>query len=126
MAIYDDELAVIELLFAASENNVEGIRNLVAKGIPVHAGDYDSRTALHLAARYNRSSCIRILIEAGADIDAIDKDKATPLTLAAWVKDCASIEILNSLKARMGHLDHECRTNIEKCYSGKFIIKRRK
>ena len=80
------------------------------------------RTALHLAARYNRSSCIRILIEAGADIDAIDKDKATPLTLAAWVKDCASIEILNSLKARMGHLDHECRTNIEKCYSGKFII----
>ena len=85
--------------------------------------EVNRRTALHLAARYNRPSCIRILFEAGADIEAIDKDKATPLTLAAWVNDCASIEMLNSLNARMGHLDNECRTNIDQCYSCKFIIK---
>ena len=50
MANFEDELMVIELLFAAAENNVDNIRHLVAQGVPVHAGDYDLRTALHLAA----------------------------------------------------------------------------
>ena len=79
MAIYDDELAVIELLFAAFENNVEGIRTLIAKGVPVHAGDYDSRTALHLAAAEGCLEVVEYLVSHGHPLFVRDRWGATPL-----------------------------------------------
>ena len=49
-ASFGNDIVVVELLWAASENDISGLRRLLAKGIPVHAMDYDKRTALHLAA----------------------------------------------------------------------------
>ena len=94
MAIYDDELAVIELLFAASENNVEGIRNLVAKGIPVHAGDYDSRTALHLAAAEGCLEVVEYLVTHGHPLFVRDRWGATPLDEAKREKRKSVINYL--------------------------------
>ena len=94
MAIYDDELAVIELLFAASENNVEGIRNLVAKGIPVHAGDYDSRTALHLAAAEGCLDVVEYLVTHGHPLFVRDRWGATPLDEAKREKRKSVINYL--------------------------------
>ena len=37
----------MELLWAAAENNIAGLRRLVAQGVPVHAQDYDQRTAIY-------------------------------------------------------------------------------
>ena len=98
MAIYDDELAVIELLFAAFENNVEGIRTLIAKGVPVHAGDYDSRTALHLAAAEGSLEVVEYLVSHGHPLFVRDRWGATPLDEAKREKRKSVINYLKDFK----------------------------
>ena len=98
MAIYDDELAVIELLFAAFENNVEGVRTLVAKGVPVHAGDYDSRTALHLAAAEGCLEVVEYLVSHGHPLFVRDRWGATPLDEAKREKRKSVINYLKNFK----------------------------
>ena len=98
MAIYDDELAVIELLFAAFENNVEGIRSLIAKGVPVHAGDYDSRTALHLAAAEGCLEVVEYLVSHGHPEFVRDRWGATPLDEAKREKRKSVINYLKDFK----------------------------
>ena len=75
----EDELSVIELLWAASENNIRGIRQLVARGVPVHASDYDDRTALHLAAAEGHIETVKYLITRGHPLHVRDRWNATPL-----------------------------------------------
>ena len=79
IAKFDDELMVIELLFAATRNDVEGIRHLVAKGVPVNAGDYDLRTALHLAAAEGCLEVVKYLVSHGHPLFVRDRWGATPL-----------------------------------------------
>ena len=79
MAHFEDELMVIELLFAASKNNVDNIRHLVAQGVPVHAGDYDLRTALHLAAAEGSLDAVEYLVSHGHPLNVRDRWGATPL-----------------------------------------------
>ena len=98
MATYDDELAVIELLFAAFENNVEGVRTLVAKGVPVHAGDYDSRTALHLAAAEGCLEVVEYLVTHGHPLFVRDRWGATPLDEAKREKRKSVINYLKDFK----------------------------
>ncbi len=98
MAIYDDELAVIELLFAAFENNVEGIRTLIAKGVPVHAGDYDSRTALHLAAAEGCLEVVEYLVSHGHPLFVRDRWGATPLDEAKREKRNSVYNFLKDFK----------------------------
>ena len=98
MATYDDELAVIELLFAAFENNVEGVRTLVAKGVPVHAGDYDSRTALHLAAAEGCLEVVEYLVSHGHPLFVRDRWGATPLDEAKREKRKSVINYLKDFK----------------------------
>ena len=78
-AVYENESLVIELLFAAAENDVNGIRQLVAQGVPVHAGDYDSRTALHLAAAEGSLDAVKYLVSHGHPLYVRDRWGATPL-----------------------------------------------
>lgn len=75
----DDELSVIELLWAASENNINNIKQLVARGVPIHASDYDNRTALHLAAAEGHLETVKYLITHGHPLFVRDRWKATPL-----------------------------------------------
>ena len=79
MVTFDNELMVIELLFAAAENDVNGLRQLVAKGVPVHAGDYDSRTSLHLAAAEGSLQAVKYLVSHGHPLNVRDRWGATPL-----------------------------------------------
>ena len=79
VAKYDDELMVSELLFAAAENDITRIRQLIAKGIPVHAGNFDSRTALHLAAAEGNLETVKLLINYNHPLNVRDRWKSTPL-----------------------------------------------
>jgi glutaminase len=98
MATFDNEMMVIELLFAAFENDVPGIRQLVAKSIPVHAGDYDLRTALHLAAAEGSLQAVKYLVEHGHPLNVRDRWGATPLDEAKREKRDSVIKYLSSLK----------------------------
>ena len=79
VANYDDELTVSELLFAAAGNNIDRVRQLIAKGVPVHAGNFDSRTALHLAAAEGNLEMVKLLINYKHPINVRDRWKSTPL-----------------------------------------------
>ncbi len=76
---FSDSLAVIELLWAAADNDVGGLRRLVAQGVPVHAQDYDRRTALHLAAVEGQLDAIKYLVDHGHPLNVRDRWGATPL-----------------------------------------------
>ena len=99
IAKFDDELMVIELLFAATENNVENIRHLVAKGVPVNAGDYDLRTALHLASAEGSLEAVEYLVTHGHPLNVRDRWGATPLDEAKREKRKSVVDFLNKYKS---------------------------
>ncbi len=99
IAKFDDELMVIELLFAATENNVDNIRHLVAKGVPVNAGDYDLRTALHLASAEGNLEAVEYLVTHGHPLNVRDRWGATPLDEAKREKRKSVVDFLNKYKS---------------------------
>jgi glutaminase len=76
---YGDTEAVVELLWAASENDLVGLRRCLAQGIPVSACDYDSRTALHLAAADGQVEAVSYLLAHQHPLHVRDRWGSTPL-----------------------------------------------
>ncbi|KAH8071808.1 serine/threonine kinase [Aureococcus anophagefferens] len=66
----DATVGIGRLLEAAKRGDVGGIRALLASGVDVNGGDYDKRTALHLAAAEGHADAVRFLIDEKAAIDA--------------------------------------------------------
>lgn len=65
---------------AASEGDEEEVQAFLDFGnVDVNKGDYDRRTALHLAAGEGRLEIVRILCEAGADVNVEDRWGHRPL-----------------------------------------------
>ena len=93
---YGDTDAIVELLWAASENDLVGLRRCLAHGIPVSACDYDNRTALHLAAADGRIEAVRYLLAHGHPIHVRDRWGAKPLDEARREGREAAIEILSA------------------------------
>ena len=100
VAKYDDELMVSELLFAAARNDITGIRQLIAKGVPVHAGNFDSRTALHLAAAEGNLEIVKLLINYKHPINVRDRWNSTPLDEAKREKRVLVYKFLKVLKSK--------------------------
>jgi lysophospholipase len=70
----------VALCAVAGAGDLAEVRRLIESGADVNAGDYDGRTALHLAASEGRLEVVRLLVERGARIDARDRWGGTPLT----------------------------------------------
>eukprot|EP00965_Chrysotila_dentata_P259305 6213515-Pleurochrysis_carterae.AAC.2 len=69
-----------QLCEAAAAGDVHLLRKLVSAGADVNLGDYDRRTALHLAACEGRLRAVRFLVEeAGASLSPEDRWGCTPL-----------------------------------------------
>lgn len=64
-------------------------------------GDYDGRTALHLAAGNGHVQCVKLLLDAGSDPNPVDRFGRTPL-LEAVLHDEA--EVIDLLMERGGEL----------------------
>lgn len=70
----------VNLITAASEGNVEEVRTLLEFGsMDLNQGDYDFRTALHLAANEGHVEVVRLLCEAGANVNVKDRWGDRPL-----------------------------------------------
>ncbi|MCA9541059.1 MAG: ankyrin repeat domain-containing protein, partial [Myxococcales bacterium] len=78
-AEFGDDTAVVELLWAACKNDVDGLRRLLAQGVPMHAQDYDRRTALHLAASEGQLAAVKYLRAHGHPLYVRDRWHSTPL-----------------------------------------------
>jgi glutaminase len=56
---------LVDLYWAASEGDLNGIRRLVVQGVDLDVADYDGRTALHLAASEGQFAIVEYSRKAG-------------------------------------------------------------
>ncbi len=75
------------------------IRRLLKAGARSDAGDYDNRTALHIASSENVLAAVKALVEAGADVGVADRWGSAPLDEAVRVGARAVIDYLLSVNA---------------------------
>ena len=78
-AVHGDALSVVELLWAACNNDLRGVQRQFAKGVPISARDYDYRTALHLASSEGNIKIVKYLVAHGHPLNVRDRWEATPL-----------------------------------------------
>ena len=64
-------------------------------------GDYDGRTALHLAVAEGQTEIVRVLLNKGAKVDVVDRWNATPLLDALNISAQASAEMLITRGAKL-------------------------
>ena len=77
----------VNLITAASEGNADEVRTLLEFGsMDLNQGDYDHRTALHLAANEGHLEVVQVLCEAGADVNVRDRWGDRPLDDARKAK----------------------------------------
>jgi glutaminase len=69
----------IYLLYQAKKGDMKEIRRSVAIGRSVNFRDYDSRTALHLAAAYGHFKVVKYLVNHGAVVTIKDRFGNTPI-----------------------------------------------
>ncbi|MEQ2184391.1 hypothetical protein GOODEAATRI_007505 [Goodea atripinnis] len=66
--------SVINLLFAAYTGDVSALRRFALSSMDMEQRDYDSRTALHVAAAEGHGEVVRFLLEA-CKVNAVPKDR---------------------------------------------------
>jgi len=67
------------LCYSSSVGNIENLKSLISVGANVNIGDYDQRTALHVACGQDNLDVVLFLISEGANVNAQDKWGNTPL-----------------------------------------------
>lgn len=88
---------------ASSEGDAEEVRTLLSCGnIDINMGDYDNRTALHVACSNGHVDIVTLLCASGADVNVEDRWGGKPLDDASFIghRDC--IDILTSYGAKYG------------------------
>lgn len=66
-------------IYAASQGDLDEVKRFIALGVEVNKGDYDNRTALHLAAAEGKYHIVKYLIDKGANNKAVDRWGQTPM-----------------------------------------------
>ena len=76
----------INLIYAASEGNIEEVRHFLKEGANVNFRDPENgRTPLHLAVNEMHVDCVKLLVESGANVKIKSKEEGkTPLHELAW------------------------------------------
>lgn len=60
------------LHYAASDDKLETLVELIGQGLDPNAGDDNGWTPLHFAAQANSAACVKALLEAGANTLSVD------------------------------------------------------
>ena len=89
-----DPQALIKLCVPSGSDDVEKVRDLIARGINIDEQDGEQCTALMHAALQNRIEIVKELVRAGAALDVQDKDVKTALIYGTLVN---RIEIVKEL-----------------------------
>eukprot|EP00980_Cylindrotheca_fusiformis_P002931 scaffold681_cov130-Cylindrotheca_fusiformis.AAC.7 len=88
---------------AAAGGDLDEVNTLLAVGnIDIDEGDYDRRTALHLAAGEGNFNIVELLCANGANVNIEDRWGGRPLDDAERSKNAESIEILKKFGATKG------------------------
>jgi len=88
---------------AAASGDIDKLRLLVSKGVSIDHGDYDKRTALHLAASEGLLQVVQVLVdELGATLSPVDRWRGTPLDDAIRAQSGEVAKFLRSRGAALG------------------------
>jgi len=79
-----DQSGRTDLHYAAFENDVARLRELIDSGAAVNAVDHDGLTPLHFAAHEGAVEAAALLLERGADVGLADRHGNTPLFKAVF------------------------------------------
>ncbi len=74
-----EKARVGSLIWAASKGDHGAVHRFVVRGFDQDEGDYDGRTALHLAAAEGRDMVVSYLLDNGATVNPVDRWGRTPL-----------------------------------------------
>mmetsp|Transcript_73050 Transcript_73050/g.171307 ORF Transcript_73050/g.171307 Transcript_73050/m.171307 type:complete len:626 (-) Transcript_73050:144-2021(-) len=91
-----------ELCGAALEGDVEELKKLLSAGYNVNAGDYDRRTAIHIAASEGREEAVTVLLAHKADPTVVDRWGHTPLDEAIRGGHPKAAALLRSSSKELG------------------------
>ena len=70
----EKSLKLVQIIFAASNGDKLALERAYLSGLDMNMGDYDNRTALHLACAENHPWCVKFLIETcKVEIDVVDR-----------------------------------------------------
>jgi len=86
---------------AAARGDIEAIERMVSSQFSIDTGDYDGRTALHLASAEGQLDVVDFLIAKGANVDVVDRWGVGPLQDAIENKHDHIIERLVEAGARV-------------------------
>ena len=78
----------------SGDNNINGVKKLLDKGVDINSIDDDGCTALYYASRNNCEKTVTMLLERGADVNICNMIRRTPLMVAA---SCERINIIKIL-----------------------------
>lgn len=94
----DPASALGQFLNAAATGDLDSVKRIVQKGgiEIISAGDYDQRTALHVAASEGNLEIVNFLLENGTLVNQRDRYGHTPLDDAYISKNTAVIEALQA------------------------------
>jgi len=108
----------LDLIDAATTENLGEVLTLLDRGANVNARDKDGRTALHRAADYGRREVLQALLDRGADIEAAVEGKyeyagGTALLLASEEGDLDVVRVLLDRGANVNARDNGGRTALQ-------------
>lgn len=104
-AITGSTQSLANFINAAAEGDAEEVKFMLSVGdVKVDDGDYDKRTALHLAAGDGHENVVKVLCEAGANVNIEDRWCGRPLDDARRSNNLTCIEILEKFGAKPGKL----------------------
>jgi len=101
----------VNFITAAAGGDVEEVRLLLDVIPNINEGDYDKRTALHLAAGEGHASVVSLLCMAKADPNAEDRWGGRPLDDAERNKHTDVIRILKNFAAASGGVSNHVSTS---------------
>jgi glutaminase len=93
---------MLMLITAAVYGDLPSLQHLEARGVDLNGGDYDRRTALHLAASEGQLEVVRYLLAREVDVNPLDRWGGTPLDDAHRENRQAVAELLASHGAQSG------------------------
>lgn len=109
----NNQLNLMNLLFAAYEGDLSEIKKLKAEGYDILSSDYDKRTALHLAASEGKYDVLKYLVNyckkygMTDKIHSLDRWERTPLDDAKTKGYQKCIDLLESIKPILNEIKEE-------------------
>jgi ammonium transporter Rh len=115
--------SMTELITAASNNDMDTISSLVQAGVDINKGDYDGRTALHLAVCEGHLDMVKFLLDHGANPNLQDRWGSTPLADAMRRSTRTGSDDMVDLLSSHGAIAHlEAAENVPRHFAALAIV----